>query len=102
MNLGCRNACRLIARTKDNDISQWFTERLSEIIRYRKQTLDKMSEFYDEILDSRNYIKKEQNKQSEENKIESIIKIGIYPEEWNISKICSYDRESVNDRESGI
>jgi hypothetical protein len=76
--------------TKDNDIKQWFNERMSEIMHYRKQTLNKMSEFYDEILDSSKYVKKERNGQemAEGNRIE------IYPEEFNVNKICSYDRES--------
>jgi hypothetical protein len=74
--------------TKDDSIKQWFTERIGDIMHYREQTLNKMSEFYDQILDSRKYIKKEQSEQiggnSEENKIE------IYPEEYDIAKICSY------------
>jgi hypothetical protein len=73
--------------TKDKEIEQWFTERIGDIMHYRKQTLNKMTEFYDKILDSHKYIKKDQSKPNIRNSKE--IEISIYPEEYDIRKICS-------------
>jgi hypothetical protein len=78
--------------TKDNDIKKWFTERISDIMNYREQTFNKMSKFYDEILDSHKYIKRRQeNKQSEENSEKSRdIFYKLETHEYDIDKICSY------------
>ena len=73
--------------TQDNDIKQWFTERIGDIMHYREQTLNKMSEFYNEILDSSKYGKNEQNKQSGKASGEGRM---ICPTEFDINKICSY------------
>lgn len=86
--LGYSPKDRLMAiLAKDNDIKQWCTERMSEIMHYRKQTSNTMSDFYNEILDPSKYIKKQQNEQK---MAEQQSKIGIYPKEFNINKICSY------------
>ena len=78
-NLGSPIERLMAILTKDDEIKQWFTERTGGIMHYRKQTLNKMTEFYNEILDSHKYIK---NDQSEQN-------ISIYPQEYDIRKICS-------------
>jgi hypothetical protein len=72
--------------SQDNDIKQWFTERIGDIMHYREQTLNKMSEFYNEILDSTKYSKNEQNKQSRKASGRAM----IAPTEFDIDKICSY------------
>jgi hypothetical protein len=72
--------------TQDNDIKQWFTEKIGDIMHYREQTLNKMSKFYNEILDSSNYSKNKQNKQSGKASGRRMIN----PTEFDINKICSY------------
>ena len=92
-DIGSPKDCLMTLLTKDNDIKRWFAERIDDIMHYRKQTLNKMSEFYDEILDSSKYIKKEQNKQSEENSPKPQITfhyLDIDSEEYDIAKICNY------------
>jgi hypothetical protein len=79
--------------TKDNGIKQCFTERISDIMRYREQTLNKMYEFYNEILDSHKYSKKEQSRQSDENNQKAEITFHILDidrEEYDIEKICYF------------
>jgi hypothetical protein len=77
---------RLIAiLAKDNDIKEWFSERIGDIMHYREQTSNLMSEFYNEILDPTKYIKKERNDQLNEE-----IKVKITIEEYDVNKICSY------------
>jgi hypothetical protein len=73
--------------TKDNDIKGWFTERIDDIMHYREQTSNKMSEFYNEILDPTKYMFTEQNEQMNE---EINVKGKITLEEFDVNKICSY------------
>jgi len=78
--------------TKDKEIKKWFTERISNIMNYQEQTFNTMSKFYNEILDSHKYIKRQQeNKQIEENSRKSWdIFYKLEPHEYDIDKICSY------------
>lgn len=67
---------------KDKEIKQWFSTWIDGIIKYRGKVLDKMSEFYNEIqADER--VKQASIKHGKKDKIIS------YPEEYNVSKICS-------------
>ena len=72
--------------SKDNDIKQWFTKLLDDVIYYRKQTLKKMSNFYDEILDQHKYVKPHIMQSEKPQDKSSIAKIKI---EYDITKICS-------------
>ena len=44
--------CLMEVISKNNDIKQWFSERISDVTSYRSQTLDKMSKFYNEVVNS--------------------------------------------------
>jgi hypothetical protein len=77
--------------TKDNDIKEWFLVWIGGLIRYRKDTLDKMSKFYKELNES--YKNVHSPVKIEEN-MEAMLYIPH--KEFNMTKICS-DIESVYD-----
>lgn len=72
--------------TRDLEIKKWFTDRISDIMHYRNRTSNKMSEFYDNILDSRNNLKKSHSVKQQD-KYE--VKLDMYHQEYNIETICS-------------
>lgn len=55
--LGSPKYCLMAILSKDNDIKKWFSERISDVTNYRSQTLDKMCEFYNEVIDSQQNIR---------------------------------------------
>ena len=44
--------CLMAVLSKNDDIKQWFSERISDVTSYRSQTLDKMSKFHNEVVNS--------------------------------------------------
>jgi hypothetical protein len=79
----------------DNKIKQWFSGWIGGIIKYRSKVLGKMSEFYNEVNNADENIKRD-NKQTNNSKKS---KISYCPDEYDISKICS-DFDSVYDYSS--
>jgi hypothetical protein len=77
---------------KDNEIKQWFSGWIGGIIKYRRRVLDKMSEFHNEVINANENMKRDNNK-TNNSKITNTI---YYPDEYNISKICS-NLDSVYD-----
>jgi hypothetical protein len=55
--LGSPRHCLMAILSKDNDIKQWFSDRISDVTSYRSQTLDKMSKFYNEVINSHQHIR---------------------------------------------
>jgi hypothetical protein len=44
---------------KDKEIKQWFSGWIGGIIKYRSKVLDKMSEFYDEVNNADEKLKRD-------------------------------------------
>jgi hypothetical protein len=67
--------------SEDTTVRQWFSHWIGSIIDYRRETSDRMAEFYDQITRTNENVKK--------SKINSN-KYGNYfrSEEYNIKKIC--------------
>jgi hypothetical protein len=82
---------------KDKDIKQWFSTWIGGIIEYRSQTSDKMSEFYNKVINSNVNMEKE-NFGSNADKNDTTT---YYPEEYDITKICS-DVDSVYDYSNSV
>lgn len=55
--LGSPRHCLMAILSKNNDIKQWFSDRISDVTSYRSQTLDKMSKFYNEVINSHQHIR---------------------------------------------
>ena len=91
---------RLIAiLAKDKDIKQWFSAWIGGIIEYRSQTSDQMSEFYKKVINSnlRNMEKGKSDSNADKKKATTT----YYPEEYDITKICS-DIDSVYDYSNSV
>jgi DNA-binding PadR family transcriptional regulator len=84
-NLGTPQQRLMIILAKDKEIKQWFSEWIGGIIKYRSKVLDKMDEFYDEVNNADKKLKID-NAQPH---IDKKAKIISYPDEYNISRICS-------------
>ncbi len=72
--------------TKDKDIKRWFSTWIAGIIEYRSQTSDKMYEFYDQLIKSHENMKDEDFVPGTDRRAT----ISFHPEEYDITKICSY------------
>jgi hypothetical protein len=79
--------------TKDNNIREWFSTWIEGLITYRTATLDKMSEFNNEVNESYKNL-------HSPDKIEENMEAKLYlpHTELDMTKICS-DIESVYDHE---
>jgi DNA-binding PadR family transcriptional regulator len=77
--------------TKDSDIKEWFSAWIKGLIRYRKHTLNQMSEFYKEVNESYKNVHSPV-------KIEDNMEAMLYVphKEFDMTKVCS-DNESIYD-----
>jgi hypothetical protein len=71
--------------TKDKDIKQWFSAWIGDLRNYRSQTSERMSIFYDEVINSHKNIKQKEDIQQVKHKP---VSESVY-EEFDITKICS-------------
>jgi hypothetical protein len=69
---------------KDKEIKQWFSGWIGSIINYRSKVLDKMSEFHNEVNNADENMKVNNNQANKSKKTKI-----YYPDEYNISNICS-------------
>jgi hypothetical protein len=77
---------RLIAvLKKDQDIKQWFSKWIFDIMNYRNQTSDKMSEFYNDIMNPHKHIKQEEAVKKSHNEVV----LRLHHDEYDATKIHS-------------
>jgi hypothetical protein len=84
---GSPKGCLLAILSKDNVIKQWFSKQIGDILSYRSQKSEKMSQFSAEISNPQVSKRKQETRVQESNKGSSQSK--TFYEEHDITKICS-------------